>query len=120
MGMFLRRGRAPKFTVSIAAPVSYSGSSTYTMYGSIDGTKISEQTTLTAHRSESIRVIISYRANSSKGIVYFNGAVVQQAAAGTYEFVATKDVTISFNGNLKYDGDGSVIWTPTCNIIETA
>lgn len=36
----------------------------------------------------------------------------------TYEFVATTNTRILFEQKKTYDGNGNVVWTPTCTITE--
>ena len=47
-----------------------------------------------------------------------NGVTVSHEKEGTYEFVATTNTRILFEQKKTYDGNGNVVWTPTCTITE--
>ena len=47
-----------------------------------------------------------------------NGVTVSNEKEGTYEFVATTNTRILFEQKKTYDGNGNVVWTPTCTITE--
>lgn len=116
MGMFLRRGLPSKFMVSLSAPVSYG--STYSMYAVVNGEKLTDATELTFLAGSKVPITISYKARNSRGNVILNGVTVSNEKEGTYEFVATTNTEVLFSQNKTYDGNGNVVWKPTCTITE--
>lgn len=116
MGMFLRRGILSKFMVTLSAPVSYS--STHSMFAIVNGEKLTDATSFTFYHGSKVPITISYKALNSRGNVILNGITVSNEKEGTYEFVATTNTDILFSQSKKYNGNGDVVWTPTCTITE--
>ena len=114
MGMFLRRGLPSKFVVSLSAPVSYG--STYSMYAVVNGEKLTDAATLMFRSGSKVPITISYKARNSRGNVILNGVTVSNEKEGNYEFVATTNTEVLFSQNKTYDGNGNVVWKPTCTI----
>lgn len=116
MGMFLRRGFFRKLTVILSAPVSYSNVSS--MYAVVNGEKLTDAATLTFYYGSTVPITISYKAKNTKGKVILNGVTVSNEKEGTYEFVATTNTHILFEGHKSYNGNGDTVWKPTCTITE--
>lgn len=116
MGMFLRRGFFRKLTVILSAPVSHN--STYSMFATVNSEKLTDAATIEFYSGSEVRVTISYSALRSNGKVILNGITVSNEKEGTYEFVATKNTHILFEGHKSYNGDGKTVWKPTCTITE--
>lgn len=116
MGMFLRRGFFRKLTVILSAPVSHN--STYSMFATVNSEKLTDAATIEFYSGSEVRVTISYSALRSRGKVILNGVTVSNEKSGTYEFVATKNTHILFEGDKSYNGDGQTVWKPTCTITE--
>ena len=114
--MFLRRGFFRKFTVIMSAPVSYS--SVDSMYAVVNGEKLTDAATLMFYSGSTLPIAISYKAKNTRGKVILNGITVSNEKEGTYEFVATKNTHILFEGSKSYNGNGDIVWKPTCTITE--
>ena len=116
MGMFLRRGFFRKLMVTLSAPVSHN--STYSMFATVNSEKLTDAAALTFHSGSKVPITISYKARNSRGNVILNGVTVSNEKEGTYEFVATTNTHILFEGNKSYNGNGDTVWKPTCTITE--
>ena len=116
MGMFLRRGILRKLTVILSAPVSYN--STYSIFATVNSEKLTDAATIEFYSGSEVRVTISYSSLRSRGKVILNGITVSNEKKGTYEFVATTNTQILFEGDKSYNGNGDTVWEPTCTITE--
>lgn len=116
MGMFLRRGIFRKLMVTLSAPVAHN--STYSMFATVNSEKLTDAATIEFYSGSEVRVTISYSALRSRGEVILNGITVSNEKQGTYEFVATKNTHILFEGHKTYNGNGDTVWKPTCTITE--
>lgn len=102
--------------VILSAPVSHNNN--YSMFATVNSEKLTDAATIEFYSGSEVRVTISYRALRSNGKVILNGVTVSNEKEGTYEFVATTNTQILFEGNKSYNGNGDTVWKPTCTITE--
>lgn len=102
--------------VTLSAPVAHN--STYSMFATVNSEKLTDAATIEFYSGSEVRVTISYSALRSRGEVILNGITVSNEKQGTYEFVATKNTHILFEGHKTYNGNGDTVWKPTCTITE--